>query len=151
LPTRVRELISAPDSNAAKQYLTWKTLTFRRQQPDLFHRSSYIPLLAAGEKSEHVVAFARQHEGRSIIVAVPRLSGRLMGETHDSVCEEAIWRDTTLEIPSDGEACYHNLFTGECLPLKPGVAPRIPLSDLFRNFPVAILISEPQPSTQSCA
>ena len=151
LPTRVRELISAPDSNAAKQYLTWKTLTFRRQQPDLFHRSSYIPLLAAGEKSEHVVAFARQHEGRSIIVAVPRLSGRLMGESHDSVCEEAIWRDTTLEIPSDGEACYHNLFTGECLPLKPGVAPRIPLSDLFRNFPVAILISEPQPSTQSCA
>jgi len=150
LPTRVRELISAPDSNAAKQYLTWKTLTFRRQQPDLFHRGSYISLLAAGEKSEHVVAFARQHEGRSIIVAVPRLSGRLMGETQDSVCEEAIWRDTTLEITSDGVACYHNLFTGECLPLQPGVAPRIPLSDLFRNFPVAILISEPQPSTQNC-
>jgi len=150
LPTRVRELISAPDSNAAKQYLTWKTLTFRRQQPDLFHRGSYIPLLAAGEKSEHVVAFARQHEGRSIIVAVPRLSGRLMGETQDSVCEEAIWRDTTLEITSDGVACYHNLFTGECLPLQPGVAPRIPLSELFRNFPVAILISEPQPSTQNC-
>jgi len=150
LPTRVRELISAPDSNAAKQYLTWKTLTFRRQQPDLFHRGSYIPLLAAGEKSEHVVAFARQHEGRSIIVAVPRLSGRLMGETQDSVCEEAIWRDTTLQITSDGVACYHNLFTGECSPLQPGVAPRIPLSDLFRNFPVAILISEPQPSTQNC-
>ncbi len=150
LPTRFRELISAPDSNAAKQYLTWKTLTFRRQQPNLFHRGSYIPLNAIGEKSEHVVAFARQHEGRTIIVAVPRLSGRLMGESHDSVCEEAIWRDTTLEIPSDGVVCYHNLFTGECLPLKPDVAPRIPLSDLFRNFSVAILISEPQPSTQSC-
>jgi (1->4)-alpha-D-glucan 1-alpha-D-glucosylmutase len=150
LPTRVRELISSPDSNAAKQYLTWKTLTFRRQQPDMFQRGSYIPLHAAGERSEHVVAFARQHERRTIIVAVPRLSGRLMGETHDSVCEEAIWRDTTLEIPSDGVACYHNLFTGECLPLQPGLAPRIPLSDLFRNFPVAILISEPQPSTQNC-
>jgi (1->4)-alpha-D-glucan 1-alpha-D-glucosylmutase len=151
LPTQVRELISAPDSNAAKQYLTWKTLTFRRQQPDLFHRSNYIPLLAAGEKSEHVVAFARQHEGRSIIVAVPRLSGRLMGESHDSVCEEAIWRDTTLEIPNDGVTCYHNLFTGECLPLKPDAAHQIPVSDVFRNFPVAVLISEPQPSTQSCS
>jgi (1->4)-alpha-D-glucan 1-alpha-D-glucosylmutase len=150
LPARVRDLISAPDSHAAKQYLTWKTLTFRRQQPDLFHRGRYIPLLAAGEKSEHVVAFARQHEGRSIIVAVPRLSGRLMGESHDSVCEEAIWRDTTLEIPNDGVTCYHNLFTGECLPLKPDAMPRIPVSDLFRNFPVAVLISEPQPSTQSC-
>jgi (1->4)-alpha-D-glucan 1-alpha-D-glucosylmutase len=150
LPGRARDLISAPDSNAAKQYLTWRTLTFRRQQPEMFQRGSYIPLHAAGEKSEHVVAFARQHEGRTIIVAVPRLSGRLMGESHDSVCEEAIWRDTTLEIPSDGVTCYHNLFTGECLPLKPDAVPRIPLSHLFRNFPVAILFSEPQPSTQSC-
>jgi (1->4)-alpha-D-glucan 1-alpha-D-glucosylmutase len=143
-------LISAPDSNAAKQYLAWKTLTFRRQQPDLFHRGRYIPLRAAGEKSEHVVSFARQHEGRTIIVAVPRLAGRLMGESHDSVCEETIWRDTTLEIPSDGVTCYHNLFTGECLPLKPDAVSRIPVSDLFRNFPVAVLIGEPQPSTQSC-
>jgi 4-alpha-glucanotransferase/(1->4)-alpha-D-glucan 1-alpha-D-glucosylmutase len=150
LPARVRNLISAPDSNAAKQYLTWKTLTFRRQQPDLFHRGRYIPLRAAGEKSEHVVAFARQHDGRAIIVAVPRLSGRLMGETHDSVCEEAIWRDTTLEIPSDGGTCYHNLFTGECLPLKPDAIARIPLSDLFRNFPVVFLAGERTPSTQSC-
>src|ERR1700756_1373101 len=150
LPARARGLISAAHSNAAKQYLTWKTLTFRRQQPDLFQRGSYVPLHATGEKSEHVVAFARQHEGRKIIVAAPRLSGRLMGESHDSVCEEAIWRDTTLEIPSDGVTCYHNLFTGECLPLKPDAAPRIPLCDVFRNFPVAVLINEPQPSTQSC-
>jgi len=150
MSTRVRDLISAPDGNAAKQYLTWKTLTFRRQQPDMFQRASYIPLHATGEKSEHVVAFARQHEGRTIIVVVPRLSGRLMGESHDSVCEEAIWGDTTLEIPIDGVTCYHNLFTGECLPLKPDALPRIPLSDVFRNFPVAVLFSEPQPSTQSC-
>jgi malto-oligosyltrehalose synthase len=150
LPARVRDLISAPDSNAAKQYLTWKTLTFRRQQPDIFQRGSYIPLHAAGGKSEHVVAFARQHEGHTIIVAVPRLSGRLMGETHDSVCEEVIWGDTTLEIPRDGGTCYHNLFTGECLPLKPDAIARIPLSDLFRNFPVAFLAGERTPATQSC-
>jgi maltooligosyltrehalose synthase len=73
-----------------------------------------------------------------------------MGESYNSVCEEAIWRDTTLEIPSGGVACYHNLFTGECLPHKPDAAARIPLSDVFRNFPVAILIGEPQPETQSC-
>jgi len=73
-----------------------------------------------------------------------------MGESHDSVCEEAIWRDTTLETPGNGVACYHNLFTGECLPLKPDAMPRIPLSDLFRNFPVALLVSEPQNSPTSC-
>ncbi|HKV76540.1 MAG TPA: malto-oligosyltrehalose synthase [Candidatus Sulfotelmatobacter sp.] len=151
LPSRARDLISTPHSDAAKQYLTWKTVAFRRQQPNLFHRGSYIPLQVTGAKSEYVVAFARQHEARTIIVAVPRLSGRLMGESHDSVCEEAIWQDTTLEIPSDGVACYHNLFTGECLPLTPDAEPRIPLCHLFRNFPVAILIGEPQASAQSCS
>jgi maltooligosyltrehalose synthase len=108
-------------------------------------------MVATGEAWDEVARLsARQYEGRTIISAVTRLHGRLMGESYDSVCEEAIWRDTTLEIPSDGVACYHNLITGECLPLPPNAVPRIPLSDLFRNFPVAILIGEPDNSTQSC-
>jgi (1->4)-alpha-D-glucan 1-alpha-D-glucosylmutase len=143
LRARVRNLISGPDRGAAKQYLTWKTLIYRRQQPRLFQRGSYVPLHATGEKSEHIIAFARQDDERKIIVAVPRLCNHLMGESHDTVCEEAIWRDTTLETPGDGVACYHNLFTGECLPLKPDAQPRIRLSDVFRNFPVALLVSEP--------
>jgi (1->4)-alpha-D-glucan 1-alpha-D-glucosylmutase len=147
---RIQESISTPDSAAAKLYVTWKTLTFRRQQPRMFQRGSYIPLHATGDKSENVVAFARQDEGRTIIVAIPRLCASLMGESHSTVCEEAIWRDTTLEIPSDGVACYHNLFTGECLPLKPDAKPCISLSDVFRNFPVALLVSEPQNETEIC-
>jgi (1->4)-alpha-D-glucan 1-alpha-D-glucosylmutase len=150
LPARVRDLVSGVDSGVAKQYLTWKTLTLRRQQPSLFQRGSYIPLHAKGERSQHVVAFVRAHEGRTIIVAVPRLCARLMDESHDSVCEEAIWRDTTLETPNEGVACYHNLFTGECLPLQSDATPSIPLSDLFRNFPVALLVSAEQNETKSC-
>ncbi|HWJ47801.1 MAG TPA: malto-oligosyltrehalose synthase, partial [Candidatus Udaeobacter sp.] len=150
LPVLVRDLINAPGNSAAKLYATWKTLTFRQQQPRVFQRGSYVPLHAMGEKSEHVIALARQHEGRTIIVAVPRLCAQLMGESHDTVCEEAIWRGTTLEIPTDSVACYHNLFTGECLPVYPDARPRIPLSDLFRNFPVALLVSEPQSETETC-
>jgi (1->4)-alpha-D-glucan 1-alpha-D-glucosylmutase len=150
LPALVRDLINAPCNSAAKFYVTWKTLAFRQQRPRVFQRGSYVPLHAMGEKSEHIIALARQHEGRTIIVAVPRLCAQLMGESHDTVCEEAIWRGTTLEIPADGVACYHNLFTGECLPVNPDAIPRIPLSDLFRNCPVALLVSEPQSSPRSC-
>jgi (1->4)-alpha-D-glucan 1-alpha-D-glucosylmutase len=133
-------------------YLTWKTLTFRRQQPAAFQRGTYSPLNAAGESSEHVVAFARQFDGCTIVVAVPRLCAKLMGETNDIVCEESIWKDTFLEIPRASVSCYHNLFTGECLPLKAEEpSPNFRIADLFRNFPVALLVSDSQSSFQDCA
>jgi len=150
LPARVWDLTTAPGNSAAKLYATWKTLNFRQQHPRVFQRGSYVPLHATGEKSEHVIAFARQHEGQTIIVAVPRLCARLMGESHDTVCEEVIWQGTALEIPTDGVACYHNLFTGQCLPVNPDAMARLSLSDLFRDFPVALLVSAPQNSPTSC-
>jgi (1->4)-alpha-D-glucan 1-alpha-D-glucosylmutase len=150
LPARARELLSTCKGNAAKIYLTWKTLTFRRQQPAVFQRGSYIPLNATGELSEHVVAFARQHDGHKIVVAVPRLCAKLMGETHDSVCEDAIWKDTFLEIAGASVSCFHNLFTGECLPLKAEEFSRVRISELFRNFPVALLVSEDLNPVQGC-
>lgn len=149
LPARVRDLLSR-DSGAAKLYTTWKTLSFRRQQHSLFQRGSYVPLKATGPNSEHVLAFARQHERRTIVIAVPRLCARLMGEKHDTVCEPAIWRDAAIEVPGDDVACYHNLFTAECLPLKHNEVARVSLADLFRNFPVALLQSEPKTSTENC-
>ena len=150
LRARARDLLSTCKGNAAKMYITWKTLAFRRQHPAPFQRGSYIPIKAAGSMGEHVVAFARQHERHTIVVAVPRLCAKLMGETHDSVCEDVIWKDTFLEIPRAGVSCYHNLFTGECLPLKAEETSRVGLSELFRNFPVAVLVSESLNSDQSC-
>ena len=150
LPARVRSLLSICNGSAAKLYLTRKVLTFRRQQPGLFQRGTYNPLRATGEMSEHIVAFERRRNGRTIVIAVPRLCARLMSESYDTICEEAIWHNSVLELPTGGATCYHNLFTGECLPVKAEESPRIPLSDVFRNFPVALLISEPQPSSENC-
>jgi len=150
LSSRVGDLLSTCEGSGAKMYLTWKALTFRRQSHALFQRGAYVPLKAQGEMADHVVAFARLHEGRSVVVVAPRLCAKLMGEDHETVCEEAIWRDSTLELPSDEVWCYHNLFTGECLPLKAESSPGVRLSELFRTFPVALLVSEAQISDQTC-
>jgi (1->4)-alpha-D-glucan 1-alpha-D-glucosylmutase len=150
LLARVRDLLSTCSGSAAKLYLTSKTLTFRQQQPGVFRRGSYVPLRSQGEKSEHVIAFARQHEGRTIVIAVPRLCARLMGERYESVCEEEIWSNSTIELPSDAASCYHNLFTLECLRVKKDEGSYIELSEVFRNFPVALLVSELQESDQNC-
>ena len=138
------------DASAAKLYMTSKTLSFRRRQPGIFERGNYVPLRVQGENSEHVIAFARHHEGRTIVIAVPRLCAALMGESFETVCEETIWRNSAIDLPGDGASCYHNLFTGECLPVKREERPGIQLSEVFRNFPVALLVSEPQEISQGC-
>ena len=83
-----------------------------------------------------------------MVVAVPRLCARLMGENRDTVCVEEVWRDSTLELPDDGSSCYHNLFTGECLKVEKNSG--IPLSVIFGNFPVALLIGDPPRAAETC-
>ena len=135
---------------SAKLYLSWKTLNLRREHPALFQRGEYIPLSTSGPNADHIVAFARKHESRSVIVAVPRLCAQLMGDSYETTCNEAIWRDTTLAIPDLGAPCYHNVFTGECIQSRSG-AQQLPVADLFRRFPVALLLSESSnPDTSTC-
>ncbi len=67
-----------PEDGRIKLYVTWKGLRFRKEQPDLFRAGDYQPLTVSGEKKEHVLAFARQHADRVVIVAVPRLATRLV-------------------------------------------------------------------------
>jgi len=129
------------NASAAKLYLTWKSLTCRNSQSKLFQQGSYIPLKVTGQRSEHVVAFAREHEGRTAVVAVPRLCATLLGDDLDTVCDEKLWADTCLELALFEADCFHNIFTGECIPLSESER-RLPIAGLLRHFPVALLLSE---------
>lgn len=125
-----------------KPYLTWKTLVTRKQAAPLFECGSYVPLGVMGDKSEHIVAFAREHDGRSVIVAVPRLCATLLGEEFEAVSDEVVWGDTRIEIPNPSAACFHNVFTGECSPIE--VHPEhscLPVATIMRHFPVALLLN----------
>ena len=134
----------------AKLYVTWKTLAFRGEFSALFQRGEYIALSTSGPNANHIVGFARKHEGRVALVAAPRLCAQLMGDRYDTICHEAIWRDTTLAVPDFGAACYHNVFTGECIQSRGG-AQQLPVADLFGNFPVALLLGESSnPDTSTC-
>jgi len=134
----------------AKLYLTWKTLNLRREHPALFQRGEYIPLSANGPDADHIVAFARKHEDRFAVVAVPRLCATLTGDSYDTICNETAWVNTALEIPDFGAPCYHNVFTGECIQSGGGVQ-NLPVADLFRHFPVTLLLSESSnPDTSTC-
>jgi (1->4)-alpha-D-glucan 1-alpha-D-glucosylmutase len=146
LPKSAAELLNRAGSDAlhdgrAKLFLTAKTLGLRKMLPALFQKGSYFPLTPSGPMAEHVVAFGRECQGRSLIVAVPRLCAGLLNENLTIRAEE-FWQDTALEIPASDATCYHNLFTGECIAAGRDVR-NIAVTKLFHKFPVALLLSEP--------
>ena len=135
-------LSTDPEHTSAKLYLTWKALNTRKQHGAMFQRGDYIPLAATGDKSNHVVAFARHFEGRSAIIAVPRLCATLLSDSHQTVCDASIWGNTSLNLPDFPATCYHDVFTGECIPAGKKQNQSLSVGNLFQYFPVALLVSE---------
>lgn len=132
-----------PGNSCLKLYLTWKALQVRNERRLLFEEGNYIPVRATGDRAENVVAFAREHEGKSAVIAVPRLCATLLGDEFESVCNEAVWGNTRLEIAHSSAACFHNAFTGECTPIESNHQQcTLQLSKIMRQFPVALLLSE---------
>jgi (1->4)-alpha-D-glucan 1-alpha-D-glucosylmutase len=78
-----------------KLFLTAKLLRFRNSHADLFRRGNYLPLQTTGAFAESCVSFAREHDGKWIVVVAPRLSSRVgFPVTGDR------WNDTAVALPA---------------------------------------------------
>src|SRR6185436_8184954 len=67
-------LIEQRSDGRIKQFVTLISLRTRQECADLLSVGEYLPLAVTGTFAEHVVAFARQYEGQTAIVVVPRLT-----------------------------------------------------------------------------
>jgi (1->4)-alpha-D-glucan 1-alpha-D-glucosylmutase len=115
-----------------KVFVTHRLLDLRKSRAELFASGDYVPLRAEGELGdEHLCAFARQHNGTALVVAVPRLVYRLYGGGH-----AANWRETRLALPHDGP--WRDVFTGR----RYASCNRLSAAALFADFPVAALLCE---------
>jgi (1->4)-alpha-D-glucan 1-alpha-D-glucosylmutase len=126
--------------DVAKLLVTSRVLRLRRDHPDWF-AGSYTPLAAVGSAAGHVVAFAR---GGHAITMATRLPVGLRSRGG--------WADTALAIPT-GLPIPTGLATptGFPIPAKGWVdvltgsrysGQRVPLSELTRRLPVALLVPE---------
>jgi (1->4)-alpha-D-glucan 1-alpha-D-glucosylmutase len=93
-------------------------LRLRRSHPDSFLRGGYLPVLASGEASDHVVAFRR---GDDVLVAVTRWTVRLA---------ETGWGNTVLPLP---EGSWTDTLTGAMANGPTSTA------ELFADLPVVLL------------
>ena len=116
-----------------KLFLTHRLLKFRRENAELFARGSYTPLGLTGEFADCGVAFAREFDGRSIVVLAPRLSARV---GFPPISEA--WGKTAAQLLNDSLLRVQNLFTGEIVASEDS---SLPLARAFRQLPFAVLTS----------
>ena len=105
---------------AAKLLVTSRALRLRRDRPELF--TAYTPVAAAGEASDHVLAFDR---GGALTVATRLPTG---------LARAGGWRDTVLSLPPGD---WRDAFTAATW--QGGL---VPLADLLATYPVALLVRE---------
>jgi (1->4)-alpha-D-glucan 1-alpha-D-glucosylmutase len=142
LPEFVQDLFEHLDDGRSKLYVTWKTLTLRREHPELFRRGDYLGLEVSGTRADHVCAFLRRWQDRTAIVAAGRWFARLSGEAGEMPIGSA-WSDTWIDLPADLELVhYTNIFTGQPLdPIREADKLRLPVHRVFAALPVAVLVS----------
>ncbi|MBI4443248.1 MAG: malto-oligosyltrehalose synthase [Acidobacteria bacterium] len=139
----VREMLTHWQDGRIKLYLTAAGLRLRRKFPKLLLEGDYLPLLAEGEKRNHVVALARALGSQTLLTLVPRLVAGLVGQQADLPPGRELWQETCLVLPPEmGDRTYRNIFTWETIrPVRQGERATVPVGDVLRLCPVAVLLS----------
>jgi (1->4)-alpha-D-glucan 1-alpha-D-glucosylmutase len=114
-----------------KLYVTKTLMQFRARHPSVFSAGEYAPLSASGAFADNLVAFTRSHDGKSVLVAVPRLTSRL-----GSPPLGLVWDDTSLPA-SAGTHGWRDVFTGETFRSDEPLFAHA----LFAQLPLAVLES----------
>jgi (1->4)-alpha-D-glucan 1-alpha-D-glucosylmutase len=135
------DLVKNPADGRVKLYLHYRALAARRDTPELFSTGLYQPALCRGQHQNSLFGFLRNDGARTAVVAVPRLTTRLVVPSQMPLGPE-VWKDTELELPGVGPgAVFHNVFTGEELKTSSRQgATVLPAGELFASFPVALLL-----------
>ncbi len=131
------DLLAHWQDGRVKLYATWRALQARAAAPDLFLQGDYQPLLAEGDRARHLIAFAREHEGRWLLAVVPRWVTSLVGANQPPI-GPAVWADTWLPLPAGAPSRWRDAFTG-----RETIAEGGPLAagDALASFPVALLLA----------
>jgi (1->4)-alpha-D-glucan 1-alpha-D-glucosylmutase len=136
----VAHLLEGWEDGRLKLFVTASGLRLRRDRAALFGDGGYVPLDAAGDRAEHVVAFARVHERESVIAVVPRLVATLAARDGAPAPAAAHWGDTHVILPASlAGGRWRDVLTGAVHAADAGNALRV--RDLHRVAPVALLAS----------
>ena len=127
-----------------KQAVLARALALRQRAAPVFARGGYEALKTEGPLSDHILAFARVHEGRAVIAIATRLAARLPGTDRTPLVETTAWDETSVLLPRHlarrplrdalgGQGVPHHQLRG---------SGRVLARDLLHALPVALLEAE---------
>ncbi len=139
----VRDLRATAADGRIKLFVTRSVLAYRQAHPALFSDGDYVPLRATGSAAAHLCGFVRRSENEALLVATPRLVAGL-GSLENASPDLQGLEGTRLILPSElTNKPLRNLFTGESVtPSAENEESWLDAAALFREFPVAILVSD---------
>jgi (1->4)-alpha-D-glucan 1-alpha-D-glucosylmutase len=133
-----RNFVDNWHDGCVKLYLTWKALRFRRDQDDLFREGEFVPLKSAGTNARNVTGFLRKHGTSWALTAIPRWLSQVPTKANG----EFNWGNTRLTFPSDSPTEWNSILSRARLALNQAGEQGVMVTDLFREFPVALFHAE---------
>ncbi len=130
------DLIHANDFDQIKLYLYYRALHFRHENKNLMLKGEYVPLKVAGPYKNNVIAFARVHNKKAVIIACGRFFS-----TFSKMPTGELWKKTALIIPRKiaGQQ-FQDLFSENAVVISKQRGEKIIyLSDAFAKLPLCWL------------
>jgi (1->4)-alpha-D-glucan 1-alpha-D-glucosylmutase len=119
------EALGSPQDGRAKLWTIFRLLSLRAKDAALFRDGDYVALSMRGDKVDNAVAFARNLEGRSLIVVAGRFLSRIFPDTGAAAptfsAPAAVWGDTRIEMSAwpDGTR-FKNVLTDQFVEVRDG-------------------------------
>ncbi len=137
-PPDIGELLFNWRDGRIKQALIAQVLALRKADPELFRSGTYTPLEVVGQHAERVLAFCREHQGKRLIVVVPRWPLQLLENGVHPKINAQVWGDTRVKLPfaattQNWKGLFH---TGAVTPDK-----ELLISTALGDFPVNVFIN----------
>jgi (1->4)-alpha-D-glucan 1-alpha-D-glucosylmutase len=134
------ELLGDLSDGRVKLWTAHRALSARHDLAEVFHRGEYIAVTPEGGMAQHVISFIRRHEGQSVLAVAPRFACTLMGKQAKMPLGEA-WGSGALPLADYAGTNFVDVFTDELVTVS--AEGKLPLKDVFKTFPVAMLKSVP--------
>ncbi len=139
--TKLAAILAEPPSDfgpswqrgRVKQFLIQRLLADRAARPELYVEGGYLPLRAEGPTADGILAFAREHGGEAVLVAVPLRAVTAL-PAGEAPRFGPSFAGTRLVLPGElAGRGWRSLLTGK------DVDQVLDLGDLLQDWPVAVL------------
>jgi (1->4)-alpha-D-glucan 1-alpha-D-glucosylmutase len=130
-----------------KLWVTTRTLSLRREWPEVFSWGDYIPVAARGPAADHLLSFARHFDGQWVMPVVPRHFQRLRRAPQQAAgAPHAQWAGTQLVLPESRVDAWRCALSGRLFePEESDGQVMLNAEQLFDVFPIALLTLPSEP------